>query len=432
MELNCRRETPENQDRNRGGGLPTELLDGASLHGVDLREVGSFEDCGLRHADLSGAKFRDVDLTGATLQEADLTDAILWHVDLIGADLSNADLSDVNLSSANLTDADLQNANLSGADLRYADLPDVNLSSADLTGADLRNTNLSGAALQDADLSGATLRDADLTDTELQDSDLIEADLQNSSLDDTNLDNTNLSQANLEGASLLRANLDRTNLTNVRLYNCRLQNVYISNETILGTICAYERATDPWTERLPGYSLNADDITNIEKAASIYRTYQRLHRENSLPGDIPKYYYREREMRWVKALAEGETLDCIYQTLQRWVMGYGERPWRVVGTSLLVIIGFGLVYPYLGGMETTDTETVTFRFVESVPLLAETGWARIFFENLYFSAITFTTLGYGDIQPSSDTVQLLASIESFLGALLMALLVAVLTHRTMR
>lgn len=141
-------------------------------------------------------------------------------------------------------------------------------------------------------------------------------------------------------------------------------------------------------------------------------------------------------MRRIKALAEVETLrdtpTWIYRALQRWVMGYGERPWRVIGTSLALIVGFGFVYPFIGGMETDDTDAVAFSLVEPISLPLGDGVVRIFFENLYFSAVTFTTLRYGDIHPGSDTVQLLASIESFLGALLMALLVAVLTRRTMR
>jgi voltage-gated potassium channel Kch len=48
---------------------------------------------------------------------------------------------------------------------------------------------------------------------------------------------------------------------------------------------------------------------------------------------------------------------------------------------------------------------------------------------LYFSLVTFTTLGYGDVQPIGTTARLLASIESFLGALLLALVVFVIGRR---
>ena len=94
------------------------------------------------------------------------------------------------------------------------------------------------------------------------------------------------------------------------------------------------------------------------------------------------------------------------------------------------MLGFGLVYPIFGGMEETKVSTHDFYFYNIIELPIGSGPIRTLFENLYFSAVTFTTLGYGDIQPASDAAQLLASIESFLGALLMALLVFVLGRRT--
>jgi hypothetical protein len=50
--------------------------------------------------------------------------------------------------------------------------------------------------------------------------------------------------------------------------------------------------------------------------------------------------------------------------------------------------------------------------------------------SLYFSGMTFSTLGYGDLQPATWTVRLFATVESFIGALLTALLVFVLGRRT--
>ena len=53
----------------------------------------------------------------------------------------------------------------------------------------------------------------------------------------------------------------------------------------------------------------------------------------------------------------------------------------------------------------------------------------MFYHSLYFSVVTFATLGYGDVQPIGNLVRALAGIESLLGSLLMALLVFVLTRR---
>ena len=52
-------------------------------------------------------------------------------------------------------------------------------------------------------------------------------------------------------------------------------------------------------------------------------------------------------------------------------------------------------------------------------------------ENIYFST-AFLTLGYGWIEPTTTTMQLLASVQSVIGGILIALLVAVFERRALR
>ena len=59
-------------------------------------------------------------------------------------------------------------------------------------------------------------------------------------------------------------------------------------------------------------------------------------------------------------------------------------------------------------------------------------WIETASTNRYFSAVTFSTLGYGGIQPATATAQLLASVQSLLGGILIALLVAVFARRALR
>ena len=47
-------------------------------------------------------------------------------------------------------------------------------------------------------------------------------------------------------------------------------------------------------------------------------------------------------------------------------------------------------------------------------------------DRLYFSVVTFTTLGYGDIQPA-ETHRLLAAFEAFIGFLFVPIVIAELT-----
>jgi voltage-gated potassium channel len=56
------------------------------------------------------------------------------------------------------------------------------------------------------------------------------------------------------------------------------------------------------------------------------------------------------------------------------------------------------------------------------------GWTRM--DSLYWSFITATTVGYGDIKPVNRGARVLAIIIAFLGLLLTGILIAVAVHAT--
>lgn len=99
---------------------------------------------------------------------------------------------------------------------------------------------------------------------------------------------------------------------------------------------------------------------------------------------------------------------------------YGENSARVMGISLVTIIFCAILYPLTGGIK---RPTGTIRFGPNMSGLEV--W-NAFLDSLYFSIVTFTTLGYGDIQPASPVSALIASIESLFGAILIALLIFVM------
>lgn len=56
------------------------------------------------------------------------------------------------------------------------------------------------------------------------------------------------------------------------------------------------------------------------------------------------------------------------------------------------------------------------------------GWSRI--DSFYWSFITATTVGYGDIRPVDRTARILAICIAFLGLLLSGIIVSVAVHAT--
>ncbi len=99
----------------------------------------------------------------------------------------------------------------------------------------------------------------------------------------------------------------------------------------------------------------------------------------------------------------------------RWLFGYGERPLNALKASGLVIALFSLFSWFCGGIQ----------HAKEVKRLSS------FLDHLYFSFVTFTTLGYGDFRPVPG-LRLLFGFEAFLGAALMATFIVGLTRKYMR
>lgn len=146
-----------------------------------------------------------------------------------------------------------------------------------------------------------------------------------------------------------------------------------------------------------------DHDPNFEKT---YRSLSKSAKESGnydLASDlkISEYdFIRDKTtgFRWLL-----KSIDKIY-----WE--YGQRPKRLVIISLVVIFLFGLFYSFFP----ENFKGIT---------LADDAYWKIFYNAEYFSVITFTTLGYGDLSPIGF-LKIFASIEAFLGAATMGFLVA--------
>jgi len=100
----------------------------------------------------------------------------------------------------------------------------------------------------------------------------------------------------------------------------------------------------------------------------------------------------------------------------RLLFGYGERPVRVLIASALIIVLCAFFYSQQGSL--------VYREGPTTPSFAQ---------GLYFSTITFTTLGYGDLYPSPDGLcRQLAMAEAVAGGCLMALFVVCLAKQFSR
>lgn len=313
-------------------------------------------------------------------------DRCIWHADEAEKPREAFDLHTPKpgerLDGAILKEAFLTNAEwLAGSSLIGADFTDALLRGTDFTGADLRRATFRGADAREAIFDRANIEDAEFIYTDIQ------------------------------GARFIDAKLDRTLYTGTR----------VNQETEFGDRVVYEAALDDIADR--------DRFAFVAgEAIWTYQELQRLLDENALHDRSLAYYLRERDLRRRVAWRTRHYTRAVRLEGSRWVIRYGTSPWRVVATSLVLILTCALLYPFTGGLREPIAGTVIAYSAADVASMSLKQLWSVLSTSLYFSVITFGTLGYGDIQPVGGWARALASVESLLGALLLALLVYVLTR----
>ena len=106
--------------------------------------------------------------------------------------------------------------------------------------------------------------------------------------------------------------------------------------------------------------------------------------------------------------------------LGRLLFGYGERPLRVLGAAIFMIIACGLFYG---------------SSLAHFTIMSDPGRHRLTIaEGFFYSTTTFTTLGLGDFAPGTDSslTQCVTMMEAFSGAFLIALFVVCFWKRFSR
>jgi len=168
----------------------------------------------------------------------------------------------------------------------------------------------------------------------------------------------------------------------------------------------------------------AGTIEAYRNAAAVCRNIKQAYQATGDYQAAREFFYGEMECVRRSTQLSPKWLGL---TLLKLICGYGERPWRVVVTWLGVVIVFAGVYGFTGISTTTDVSPRS--LFSSVPLreIAAHLWRCV-----YFSGVTFTTLGYGDFRPAGIPTQVFAVLEASLGAFLMALFILVVGRKLLR
>ena len=127
----------------------------------------------------------------------------------------------------------------------------------------------------------------------------------------------------------------------------------------------------------------------------------------------------------------------IPEFLFKWIVfeqigKYGTAPGRIILSMLVTVISFGFIYSssLISISEKKFSGSAIIEFLCKFGLDSEL--LNNFFSGLYYSFITFLTIGYGDIEPTSLACALLSGIEGFLGLFFMAYFTIAFARKVLR
>lgn len=137
---------------------------------------------------------------------------------------------------------------------------------------------------------------------------------------------------------------------------------------------------------------------------------------------------------FTKWLFSKKSLNWLKLVIASFIYGYGENPWYVIRFALIIIFLFAIILNF-SGIVYSDRTNMIIEFIKESkgdeytlkylgPILGS------FLNCLYFSVVTFATLGYGDFQPAVGASRFFVSLESIIGAITMALFVYTFARRT--
>ena len=210
----------------------------------------------------------------------------------------------------------------------------------------------------------------------------------------------NFSQSSFDDCYLRRAQFTRCDIVNAHFESCDFSQAVIADSRVdfasfknceiqLETIRFQKEATPRAMVRVcRSLKLNAMSMGNFADAGELTyleKTYERR-----------ALYARKEWAGWLGSLVQ----DLLW--------GYGEKPWRLALVMLFNILFFG----------------VMLHAVEALP-------GKGFWEHVYFSGITYLTVGYGDMAPVTPISRFISVLNAGTGIGTFGMLIAAVTKKVM-
>ncbi len=284
--------------------------------------------------------------------------------------------------------------------------PGVDLRGADLRGRVLRGVSLAGANLAGADLGGADLSGADLRGADLSECRAQGVSLGHARLDGARLDGAVLHRAHLCGADLRAVSAVGANLKGAQLLEVDARGADFSGADLREANLEHARVDDASFDR-------ADLRHAVLCGVTGYATASWIHADIR-DADIRGAFLLRRHVLDENFLFEFRTQSHINAAIY--------RVWKVTSDCGRSFVRWGLWTALIAVLYAAAYLVVDVDLgAHPTPL-----------STLYFSVVTLTTLGYGDVLPRSLAAQCVVMSEVTVGYVMLGGLLSIFANKMAR
>ena len=277
----------------------------------------------------------------------------------------------------------LEGRNLARKYLKGVNLFRVHLKGAIFIEAHLENADLRFGELEDADLFGAHLEGVELAQANLKGAKMSNAHLESAKAWSSNMEGATLGNTHLEGANMSYSYLNGASFSKTQLQSADFQGATVYRNTSFCD-CEVNRNTD-----FRGVGLDSCRID---------------------PGTKQLLEYNNRRINWEDWYKEHWFWRWPVRLF--WAMSdYGRSTGRIVLTFFMLALVFAIVYYFVPNL---------------VKDLHVTGHSYSdFIRSCYFSVVTMTTLGFGDMFANHESIagHVILMVQVILGYVLLGALV---------
>lgn len=249
----------------------------------------------------------------------------------------------------------------------------------------LSNIHFEGAFLKHCNFENGKIHDC-----HFECSDLSHSELRGATLNSCSFHEADCASINLRGAKLIDCNFTATSIKDIIL-----DTTIVDQKTTFGEVLRSEREK------------------NYHFASIEYKQIKEMYKNSSLHNIADEYHYKEMVAKR-KIAKKSNPIRFFNYIFGDLLCKYGTSYLRVLLWSAVIMVTCALIININESLLYYKTEAHT-----------------TFLDSLYFSMVTFTTLGYGDYH-AVGLFRFMAAIESFIGAALMALFTVIVARNIIR